>query len=109
MAQMLDFTKTNKPILPIKLPDKSMVYVYTPSKAGLDELVEAKDKLDDIIDDDRESLTQLYDLAARLMSNNKADREFTGAELEKMFDTGDLVLFFTAYSAFIGEIYESKN
>ncbi len=109
MAQMLDFTKTNKPTLPIKLPDKSMVYVYTPSKAGLDELVEAKDKLEDIIDDDREALTQLYDLAARLMNNNKTGREFTGAELEKMFDTGDLVLFFAAYSAFIGEIYEAKN
>ena len=109
MAQVLDFTKINKPTLPIRLPDKSMVYVYTPSKEGLEELLEANDKLNDIIDDDRESLTQLYDLAARLMSNNKTSRKFTGAELEKMFDSGDLVLFYSAYSAFIGEIYKTKN
>lgn len=110
MAKMLDFTKAKKPSLPIKFDDGSMVHVYTPSKAEFAEMTEAKEYFDAAIDDnDEESTRKLYEITARLMSNNKTGRVITADELEKYIDVSDIVLFFRGYSEFIAEIIDAKN
>lgn len=109
MAKMLDFTKAKKPTMSIKLPDESTIQVYTPSKAMLEELVGIKDQLDEAIRDDRESLDELYNIAAKMMSNNKLGRKFTAEKVAEMLDVSDIVLFFRAYTEFIAELSKEKN
>ena len=109
MAKMLDFTKAKKPTLPIKFEDGSMVHVYIPSKADYEEIAEAKEYFDAAIDNDDESTDKLYEITARLMSNNKTGRVITGEQLMTYLDIGDLVVFFRAYTDFIAEAINEKN
>lgn len=109
MATMLDFSKAKKPTLPIKLPDDTIVHVYTPSKRMLEELLNVKDQLDGATQNDPDSINQLYDIAARLMSNNKTNRQMTGDDLGAMLDVGDIVTFFRVYTEFISELSTAKN
>ena len=108
MAKMLDFTKTRKPTLPIKLSDDLMVHVYTPSKALLEEMIDAQDQIGNMAND-MESVDQFYDLVARLMSNNKTGRKLTGEEISDLLNVDDLIVFFYAYTEFISEQTNSKN
>lgn len=108
MAKMLDFSKA-KPTLPIKFADESVIHVYTPTKAMLEELVDLDGPMDKATHNDRESINVLYDVAARFMSRNKIGREITPKYVEDMLDIGDLIVFFKAYAAFIAEIKSEKN
>ncbi len=109
MAKMLDFSKAKKPTLPIKFDDGSMIHIYTPSKSEYEELGEAKEYFDAAIDDDAESTTKLYEITARLMSNNKTGRVITADELASYIDIGDMVVFYRAYTDFIAEAVTEKN
>ena len=109
MAKMLDFSKAKKPTLPIKFDDGSMIYIYTPSKVEFDEMTEAQEYFDNALEGDRESLHRIYDITARLMSNNKTGREITVDELAGYLDVSDIVLFFRAYAQFIAEVIAEKN
>lgn len=109
MAKMLDFTKMRKPTFSIKLPDESVIQIYTPTKGMLEELINAKDRLDMIVNDDQEALNELYEITARLMSNNKTARVLTSDKLAEMLDVGDVVMFFNAYAEFIAEQSNGKN
>ena len=109
MAKMLDFSKAKKPTLPVKFDDGTMIHVYTPSKAEFDEMTDAQEYFETALDGDRESLQRLYDITARLMSNNKMGREITVDELAGYLDVSDLVLFFRAYAQFISEVINEKN
>lgn len=109
MAKMLDFTKAKKPSLPIKFDDGSMIYVYMPSKAEFEEMTDAQEYFDAALEGERESLHRLYDITARLLSNNKMGREITVDELAGYFDVSDIVVFFRGYSQFISEVVNEKN
>ncbi len=109
MPKMLDFSKAKKPTLPIKFDDGSMIHIYTPSKVEFDEMTEAQEYFDTAIDGDRESLHRIYDITARLMSNNKTGREITVDELAGYLDVSDIVVFFRAYAQFIAEVIAEKN
>lgn len=109
MATVLDFSKAKKPTLPIKFPDNSVIHVYTPSKRMLEQLLSIKDQLDGAAQNDPDSINQLYDIAARLMSNNKTGRQMTGDKLGEMLDVGDIVTFFRVYTEFINELSAVKN
>ena len=109
MAKVLDFSKAKKPTLPVKLPDESTVFVCVPTKGMLEELVGIKDQLDDVVQNDRESLDVLYGLVAKMMSNNKDGRKLTAEEVAEMLDVSDVVLFFHAYTEFIAELSKEKN
>lgn len=109
MAKMLDFSKSRKPTLPIKLDDGSMIYVYTPSKGEIEEMLDASEYFNSALDGDRDAMDRLYELTARLMCNNKMGREITSEELAGYFDITDIVVFFRGYSEFISEVTKEKN
>jgi hypothetical protein len=109
MSTVLDFSKAKKPTLPIKFPDNSVIHVYTPSKSMLEQMLNIKDQLNGATQNDPDSINQLYDIAARLMSNNKTARQMSGEELGEMLDVGDIVTFFRVYTEFIAELSAAKN
>lgn len=109
MSTVLDFSKAKKPTLPIKFPDNSMIHVYTPSKRMLEQMLDIKDQLDGAARNDPDSINQLYDIAARLMSNNKTGKQIAADWLGEMLDVSDIVTFFRVYSEFIAELSAAKN
>ena len=116
MAKTLDFTKTKKKFLTVKLDDadKTVLAVNTPQKEVFEALVECGSKLDGIDktndpDEVNEALAALYEVCAIALSNNKNGKHFTAADLGKMLSFEDLVLFFTTYMDFVGEVAAEKN
>lgn len=109
MAKILDFSKAKKPTLPVKLPDETVVHVYAPTKAMLEEFIELNDALDKAVNDDRESIEMLYDFVARCLSHNKLGRVITPEMLGEQLDVGDLILFAQTYASFIAELKNAKN
>lgn len=108
MAKMLDFSKA-KPTLPIKFADESVIHVYAPTKAMLEELLELDETMNKAAHNDRESITSLYEIGAHFMSRNKTGRELSPKYVEDMLDVGDIILFFRAYATFVAELKAEKN
>jgi hypothetical protein len=111
MAQVLDFTKIKKNYLTIVLPDEGQtrLQVMTPTKKLLSELADSIPEPSDMDTPTEDELDALYTLCARLMSRNKAGIRITGDHLAECLDFEDVLAFFTAYSAFVTSIAESKN
>lgn len=109
MAKMLDFSKAKKPTLPVKLPDETLVHVYAPTKAMLEEFVALDVALGKAANDDPESVNLLYDFVARCLSHNKTGRIIKPETLGEQLDVGDLILFANTYAKFIAELKEGKN
>jgi len=107
MPKILDLSK-KKPALPIKLPDDTLIRVYTPSKAMLEEFISIGAQIDRA-SDDADALNQLYDVTARLLSNNAGGRKLSTKEVSEMLDVGDVIVFFRAYTEFITELSKEKN
>lgn len=103
----LNFNNTNKTYLNVTLTDGTVLLVGTPTKRIFDELIAIKDNLDNITDS--ETLSTIYSVCALIMSRNKAGKEITKEYLEETFDVEDIIIFFKAYVAFMGELQKSKN
>jgi hypothetical protein len=109
MAKMLDFSKVKKPTMPVKFDDGTVIHIYTPYKGDIEEMLDAQEYFSNAFDGDRECIHRLYEITARLMSNNKMGREITVEELAGYIDMSDIVVFFRAYSEFIAEQTNAKN
>ena len=81
MASMLDLTKIKKAYLPVRLPDGTVINVGTPRKDMYEELTRIdpvlKNLKDDNIEDALEAMEITCDYVARVLSNNKENREIT--------------------------------
>lgn len=81
MAAMLDLTKMKKSYLPVRLPDGTVINVGTPRKDMYEELTRIDPILaslkDDNLEDTLEAMEITYDFVARVLSNNKENREIT--------------------------------
>lgn len=109
MAKMLDFSKAKKPTMPVKFDDGSVIHVYTPAKGEIEEMLDAQEYFTGALDGERECIHKLYEITARLMSNNKMARVITVDELAAYIDVSDIVVFFRGYSDFIAEQSNAKN
>lgn len=116
MAKTLDFTTKKKKFLTVKLNDdeKTVLAVNTPTKAIFDVLFECSALLNDIENTDdadavANAMSTLYEACAMVLSHNKNRKHFTATDLEDMFDFDDLLLFFTTYMDFVGEVANAKN
>lgn len=110
MAQTLDFNKLKKEYFTVTLNDENhtRLMLITPTKGLLTEMMS---KLPDDIDGvpGADDLNVLYDLTARLMSRNKTGTIVTGEQLAEILDFEDLIIFFNAYTEFIGSMSNQKN
>ena len=109
MAKMLDFSRAKKPTLPVKFPDETIVHIYAPTKAMLEEFIELNATLEKAANSDRESMDVLYDFVARCLSHNKLGKVITPEYVGEQLDVGDLIVFARAYADFIAELKNGKN
>jgi hypothetical protein len=114
MAKALNFRKFAQPTLPINMNDaeETLFTVTTPSvelverlEANQAEIVAALNR------GDRESLSDVWNLAAHLISCNRECRQVTAEELKGKYGVNYKMLFefFNAYEEFLGEIKSAKN
>ena len=111
MAKALDFRKSKKPTLPISLDDELTVNIYTPDKALLEELLDSQEEINALKNggDDRDKLDAMYNMCARILSNNREKREFSQEEVEDLLDTRDVIVLIRGYAAFVADLSKEKN
>lgn len=105
MAAMLDLTKIKKSYLPMRLPDGTVINVGTPNKAMYDEMTRIDPILaslkDDNLDDTIEAMEILFDFVARVLSNNKENREITPEWVRAELDLEGSLQVMYAFADFI--------
>lgn len=114
MARSLNFRQFAQPTLPITMNDaeETLFTLTAPSV----ELVERLQANQDVLiatfqKGNRESLDEIWKLAADLISCNREGRQVTADELKSRYGMSYKMLFafLTAYGEFIAEIDEAKN
>lgn len=115
MAAMLDLTKIKKSYLPMRLPDGTVINVGTPNKGMYDEMTRIDPILaslkDDNLDDTFEAMDILFDFVARVMSNNKENREVTIEWVRDELELEGALAVMYSYADFIKakKAVEAKN
>ena len=112
MANTLDFTKIKKKYLTVTLADEqnTVIMIGMPTKAIMDELTALKSMLENMEGDpDNETMGELYEACAKVMSRNKTMKKIEKEHLEKIFDFEDIIIFFNAYMDFINALALEKN
>lgn len=113
MAKPLDFNKLKKRYLNVTLADekRTSLMIGTPTKSVMDDLLAMKSVLDDVEGDDIDAdvMNDLYDVCAKIMSRNKGGVTITADHLADCLDFEDIMIFFSAYMDFVGEISNEKN
>jgi hypothetical protein len=114
MAKGLNFRSFAQPTLPITMNDSAeTLFTLTAPSVELAERLEANQ--DTIIatfqKGDRESLDEIWALAASLISCNRECRQVTAEELKGRYGMSYYMLFafLQAYGEFIEEIESAKN
>lgn len=113
-TKTLDFRALKRPFLRLVIDNEAetVIRVTTPTvdmveefRANLPELLEV------LKGDGAEQKQALYDMAARLISNNLDAVVVTTKTLTDEYDwsVADLTVFFTAYTEFLEEIEQAKN
>lgn len=115
MAAILDLTKTKKSYLPMRLTDGTVINVGTPRKDMYEELTRIDPILkalkDDNLDDALEAMEITFDFVARIMSNNKENREITPEYVRDELELDGALSVMYAYTDFINakKAVEAKN
>ena len=111
MSKVLDFTKQKKEYLTVKLNDEknTVLLIGTPTKAILDDFIAINNRLTEDNGGDLETVYDLYNVCAKVMSFNKGGIKITPEYLSTFFDMQDIITLFKAYTEFITTITNAKN
>ena len=115
MAAMLELTNIKKTYLPVRLPDGTVINMSTPRKDMYEELTRIDPILkalkDDNLDDALEAMEITFDFVARIMSNNKENREITPEFVRDTMDLEGALSVMYAFTDFINDkrAAEAKN
>lgn len=114
MANVLNFNNAKKQYLTVTLPNerKTTLMVCMPTKSlyeELDSITHSFNSADNTEESLDQTLGNLYDLVARIMSRNKGGIKITREDLENCLDFEDIILFFRSYLTFVNSVKSSKN
>lgn len=113
MNNTLDFNKIKKQYLTVTLADenKTVIMIGTPTKSIMNIVTSLYNSLDTLSDDeiDVETMSDIYDAVAKIMSRNKTNKKIEKEYLEEIFDFEDIIIFINAYMEFITALADQKN
>lgn len=111
MAKAINFNNIKKKYLTITLQDekKTTILVGTPTKEIMDKLVSLQDIFNDPDSIDNDTIDNLYEICANIISRNKTNTRIDTETLAQLFDIEDLFIFFNGYMDFVGELNSEKN
>jgi len=109
---MLDFTKSVKQYFPVNMTDNQTIRVRMPTKRVFAALIELQDKLSRLVTLNTNiaaQLDEIYDLCARILSNNLDQKEISSDYLSDMLDLEDLRIFYKSYADFVNSVLNGAN
>ena len=114
MAKTLDFNIIVPPTLPLVMRDaeRTRVDVVAPTEGLVEELEAAAPGLNKAFASSaKEGTPTIYDLAARLISCNQQGLQVTAEDLRDKYHLNleAMIVFYNAYTDFIGEVTNAKN
>lgn len=114
MAKTLDFNVVAPPTLPLVMRDdrRTEIIVTAPTEGLVEELQAVAPHMSDMLTSDETVATPvIYELAAKLISCNKAGLRVTADDLRGKYrmNLEMLIIFYNAYLDFISEITNAKN
>jgi hypothetical protein len=98
---MLDFTKIQKKVLNIKLIDGNEILVRMPTKRVFDLLMGIQDNLSNLNIEDKAQIALVYDLTAKVLSNNLYGKKIDAEYLADLLDVEDISILFASYVEFV--------
>lgn len=104
---MLDYTKIKKKTLSVKLFDGTTLLLVMPKKKTYEKMVATKSLDVEILDE--ESINDIYELVAEILSNNTRKIKYTPEEAGDMFDMDDVLILLQEYMSFAGEVENDPN
>lgn len=113
MAYVLDLNRSHDYTLELTLMDKdrTTLLIGLPTEAMQQELADIGDGLQKMATGDKQSITMIYELAARLISRNRNFVTVTAEELRTKYrmDIESAIIFFSAYLDFLSKVTNEKN
>lgn len=107
---MLDFTKTKKRYLSVKLIDGTTIMVRMPTKRVFDLLVDLEENLASLELDNKEQIEFVYNLTAEILSNNLQNKKIDSEYIAQMLDIEDIQIFFLKYVEFVtGQVSDPNS
>ena len=110
---VLDFNSAKRPTLELTMMDdaRTILRVKTPPESMVQELQAMAGELHKLETGDMDAVGMIYDLAARLMSQNRDFIKVTVEDLRGKYKMSleDLILFYNAYLDFINSLANAKN
>lgn len=104
---MLDYTKVKKKTLSIKLFDGTTLLLVMPKKKTYEKMAATKSL--DVETLDEESINDIYELVAEILSNNTRKVKYTSEQVGDMFDMDDVLMLLEEYMSFAGEVENDPN
>lgn len=104
---MLDYTKVKKKTLSIKLFDGTTLLLAMPKKKTYEKMAATKSL--DVETLDEESINDIYELVAEILSNNTRKVKYTSEQVGEMFDMADVLMLLEEYMSFAGEVENDPN
>jgi hypothetical protein len=98
---MLDFTKLQKKVLNIKLIDGNEILVRMPTKRVFDMLMDLQENLQNLKIEDKAQIALVYDLTAKVLSNNLFGKKIDSDYLADLLDVEDISILFASYVEFV--------
>lgn len=98
---MLDFTKIQKKVLNIKLIDGNEILVRMPTKKVFDMLMDLQGNLNNLNIEDKAQIALVYDLTAKVLSNNLLGKKIDAEYLAELLDVEDISILFASYVEFV--------
>lgn len=98
---VLDFTKTKKKFLNVKLIDDNTILVRMPTKKVFDILINLQNNLQALKLDDKDQIEFIYELIAEILSNNLENKRIEPDYIAGILDIEDIQALFMAYIQFV--------
>ena len=107
----LNLRHENTPTMPVELDEIGLVHVLTPTKGLFDELMRIIPKSQILIEGDENldaeaaatAIDEMYKVCAHMLSRNKELKTITPEDVGRLLLISDIIVFFQAYTEFIGE------
>lgn len=106
---MLDFTKSAKRSMNVILIDGQSLMLRMPTKRVFDALVGIRSRISTLQMDDMESINEVYELLAVIMSNNLTHTKITVDYLADIIDFEDISRLYTDYMQFVTGVASDPN
>ena len=104
---MLDYTKVKKKTLSVKLFDGTTLLLLMPKKKTYEKMASTKSL--DVETLDKESINDIYELIAEILSNNTRKAKYTSEQVGEMFDMDDVLMLLNEYMNFAAEVESDPN